>query len=133
MKNINANTILDIIIGIVGLVLMRLLGPVFGTIVVVAAGGVICYRTKTVYTYPLIAVAVNFICSIIQIIRLRSAFNTFEMLSDIIELRWLAEMIADMSMGAITTVMGIVFLVGSGLLFVLMLICNTVVKHKANF
>ena len=133
MKNINGNTILDVIIGIAGLILMKLLGAVFGTIVIIAAGGFLCYRTKKVYTYPLITVAFNFICSIVEIIKLRKTFNTLESLSDIIELRWLAEMISDMSMSAITIVMGIVFIVGSGLVFTLMIICNTVVKHKAGF
>lgn len=127
MKNLDKNTVLYIIIAVAGLILMRICGPVFGTIAVTGAGGFLCSRTRQVYTYPLIALCVNLICSVVQVCQIRSSFDTVR---DIAGFEWLFDMVADLSLWAVMFVLSIVLLIGNAIVFLIMLICNVVIKSK---
>ena len=106
---------------------MRICGSVFGTLLVVAAGGFLCYRTNKVYTYPLIALGVNLVCSIVKVCRIRSTFDTIK---DITEFEWLFSLFADLSVWAVMFVLSVALLIGSAIVFLLMLICNIVIKSQ---
>ena len=131
MKN-NA-AVIDIIIGIVGLILAVLCGPIFGTALLIAAGGVICYRTKHVFIYPLISLAFNFIRSIVTVIQFRVNFGKLgDITNSIVEVDWLVDMFADMGVWAITTALSVVMVLGTAFVFLLMVICNVIVNHCSN-
>lgn len=128
MDNKN-NAILNIIIGAAGLLLMWLCGPIFGTVLLTAAGGILCYRTKRPFFYPLIAFAFNFIRSIITVVRYRISFSRFDSIIDFAEWEWIADAFADMGEWAITTIMAFSLVIGSALILLIMVICNVIVKH----
>ena len=130
MKNLDQKTTIDLIIGIAGLVLLKFFGSVFGAAVVVAAGGWLCWRTKKVYTYPLITLVFNFICSIISVVSISSSIDTW---LEKIKLDALANLAAEFGAWAITAALSIGMMLYCGFVFLLMIICNFIVKKQGGF
>ncbi len=128
--DLDSETVVNLIIGAVGIVLLKVCGAVFGTIIIIAAGGFLCYRTKRVYTYPVVTLIFNFIYSVISVVRISASVDRF---LDMVKLDILANLAVEFGTWAITVAISICMVIYCAIVFLLMLVCNIVVKKKCNF